>query len=146
MKMFVFESGSMLQSRVKCLDNFLLFWTRAVIISLNMISWIRDHENKVWRVMIFPSFVVLFIDADIIVSFNSYFLSFYWTKLWEWGVLLDNISRPKADIISLEAVVEGHPFPVTFKYTLYTSKRWNNLTSRWWIHDSIYTEMHADPY
>ena len=94
--------------------------------------------------MIFPSFVVLFIDADIIVSFNSNFLSFYWTMLWDWAVLLDNVSSPKSDIISLEAVVEGHPFPVTFKYTLH--KRWNNLTSRWWIHDSIYTEMHADPY
>ena len=119
MKMFVFDSGSMLQSRIKCLNNFLLFWTRAVIISLNMISWIRDHENKVWRVMIFPSFVVLFIDADIIVSFNSNFLSFYWRRLWDWAFLLANVSSPKSDIISLEAVVEGHPFPVTFKYILH---------------------------
>ena len=42
-------------------------------------------------------------------------------------ILLSNwslISSPKSDIISLEAVVEGHPFSVTFKYTLH--KSWNN--------------------
>ena len=49
------------------------------------------------------------------------------------------ISNQWTDIISLKAVVEGHPFPVTFKFTLH--KHWDNPSSRWWIHDSICTNV-----
>ena len=56
------------------------------------------------------------------------------------------ILSPKSDIISLETVVEGHPFSsiqIHFTQVLKQSQQ-QVVTS--WNHDSIYTEMHADPY
>ena len=111
-----------------------MFWARAEIFLLSSIisSWTPiPHESGFMRIKCegWWSFQVLLCFLLTQTSLSHLILSSFLMIGQSFMILLSYwsmISSQESDIISLEAVVEGHPFPVTFKYTLH--KCWNNLT------------------
>ena len=104
-----------------------MFWARAEIFLLSSIisSWTPiPHESGFMRIKCegWWSFQVLLCFLLTQTSLSHLILSSFLMIGQSFMILLSYwsmISSQESDIISLEAVVEGHPFPVTFKNTLH---------------------------